>query len=385
MSSWPKLIEELCRAARHEDALERLLSCLVRAQQALPQSAARERNKALLNVSGTMGSVPPVPQTLLVRLYGWIVQSGGDPSSGGAIPMALLAHVLPFADRFHDLCLLKARHEGLPVGPFWDWLPEAESVPIDEHETVFGGRTDELTLEDLALRYWSTILLEEPAAAWAHFRVTDLTQTALVCLSRSLVMRRAAAAFKLLSRSQAHDRRAHGRRSLLTKWLLLRDDEPLLILDPWNRRGTRASQSGMFDNAQLYAILARLNENPRPGESLTLSGSPLRAVACRLWHWTVLGFMDQFSLPEIERMDSLEDHLIRRDGLPADILRFEDLRIVVLERAAPMSLPREPLPNAASQPELWIDEILTSEQVDDWVRKLANAARLGPNRAGPIS
>jgi hypothetical protein len=196
----------------------------------------------------------------------------------------------------------------------------------------------------------------------------------------------------LLNKSLAHDCIYRGGHSFLTKMLLVLDDEPLLVLDTDQNKGYRITFSAIPDNFQLHTqLMGHLFGDPRDGwiEAVGMDtkairyamthicdqSAPLLTGAFNLWNWT--GLRPDGRLPEAQ---SASDHWIWNEGVPADIMPFEGLRVVILGQPPYSRSWRGGLIFSGMIPEFVVTEKLPESAVLEWFRKLGAAPRPGTSK-----
>jgi hypothetical protein len=309
----------------------------------------------------------PVPAAKVAMACGAIVERGGDPHVSGAAVLALLPDALDGAIRFHELCGGKARAEGF--------------LPAREEEDAPGA-------EELAQKYFEPIYAECPEAAWAFMGENDVALAVIAHLARSKKLRAAARGDPdLLRRSLDHDRFFRGGHSFLTKMLLVLDDEPLLVLDTDQYKGYRAVFGAIPDNFQLHTFLmGHFLGDPAEGW-IERSGFDTAAIrhamthvcddtaptltgAFNLWNWT--GLQAEGTLPE---PGSATDHWIWNEGVPADVVPFEGLRVVILGPPPYARSWRGGLIFGGMVPEFAVTEKLPEGEVRAWLRRLGAAPK----------
>jgi hypothetical protein len=367
MSSAMAAVDELISRATTSGTLQDLQRALVQVHQQLPQMPARARDEALRRLGNGISRMHPIPAAKVAMTCGAIVERGGDPHVSGPALLALLPDMLAGADRFHRLCEEKARAEGV--------------LRSTEDEDPPG-------VEELAQKYFEAIYAEDPEAAWAYMGENDVTLAVIAHLARSRQLRAAARGTPdLLRKSLDHDRAYHGGHSFLTKMLLVLDDEPLLVLDTDQNKGYRAAFSAIPDNFQLHTVLmGRLFGDPREGwieatgfdmasirHAMTHvcdDKAPTLSGAFNLWNWT--GLQPDGTLPE---PGTASDHWIWNEGVPADIVPFEGLRVVILGQAPYVRSWRGGLIFGGMVPEFVVTEKLPEHEVRAWFRRLGAAPK----------
>jgi methionine aminopeptidase len=285
------------------------------AETAVEQIKARMRGASRTDLetsaellAGNLDSWPDPQSGQIALLLGFAVESGAKP--------------LPLAQRLLARAVLTARG----ALRFVEALRAA--VPADPEDEAL--RTASLSISER---------MPDAAAAVTAFPGTALAAVAL--LSRSPEARALARGTALpeLGRSLANGPGAPGSASFLSRVLDVLDGEELLVLHPETGRGFDVRITGVADNVQLHLLLAAtLVSRGLPGGVL-----PDDVIAClrgdgpaalhvpshgvfELHPWTALGPDGEVSTSGGEG----QEHSVRDEGKPADILAFEDRRVVVL-------------------------------------------------------
>ncbi len=373
MSDLLVAIDELLTRATTSGTLQDLQRATGSVQQRLSQASPEDRDEALRRLSVRLPRMHPVPAASVAMTCGALVETGGDPHISGSAVLALLPDTLDRTMQFHELCRDKGRAED----------PGQETEEEDEEEE------DEPRADELAEKYFQAVAEENPEAAWAYMGERDITLAVIAHLARSKGLCAAARSSPdlLLKKSLEHDRIYQGGHSFLTKMLLVLDDEPILVLDTDQNKGYRATISAIPDNFQLHTVLmGRLFGDPREGW-IEAAGFDLAAVrramsqvcdrtgptltgAFNLWNWT--GLQADGTLPE---PGSASEHWIWNEGVPADIVPFEGLRIVILGQPPYARSWRGGLIFAGMLPEFVVQEKLPESAVREWFRRLGAAAK----------
>lgn len=119
--------------------------------------------------------------------------------------------------------------------------------------------------------------------------------------------------------------RAHWLRGLC----LVRDDEPLIVLDPSTDRGFLLTMSGVGDNYQLHTLLA--DRLMGPGRGDLLDAQPPEPAWVRAATTGSTGPFD-LSTPITRRLRLFDGHgdYVYPEGRPADIEPLDGVRVLVL-------------------------------------------------------
>lgn len=310
------------------------------------------------------------------RLAGSIVETGGDPNIALDAILARLPEVLGAAAAFVEAC-----RSVVPGGA----VEDEEDGPLIEQ---FG--------EQVAARL--------PAEARAFQTAGPLCLGAIAMLSRGVEARKHACDDDTLIDLTWELGGVIPSAGFLRKMLLILDDEDLIVLEPELPRGWRVKIRGLADNFQLHTLLAGAligpaeegwipglvgiardgqAEAPVPGRPLDRRAVGLsRNLPCtmkdltvnshvQLWTWEAL--QADGSLPENPLASS--DYFVWNEGVPADIPRFGDVR-VVLVGSCPFSRswPTGRVFHGMTG-DLTIEETLAPDAVIDWLHRLATAPR----------
>jgi hypothetical protein len=371
MSSLLVAVDELLVRATTSGTLQDVQRAVVKVHQQLSHASDADHNEALRRLAARLLQMHPIPAAKVATTCGAIVETGGDPHISGPAILALLPDTLTGVERFHELCAEKGRAEGD--------LPDAE----DE---------DQPDADALARKHLEAIHAGNPEAAWAYMGERDVSLAVISHLARSKTLRAATRANPdLLRQSLDLDRVHRGGHSFLTKMLLVLDDEPLLVLDADQNKGYRATFSAIPDNFQLHTVLmGRLFGDPAEGwieavgfdmaavrramSHICDASAPTLTGAFNLWNWT--GLQRDGTLPEARKAS---DHWIWNEGVPADIVPFEGLRVVILGPPPYDRSWRGGLIFDGMIPQFVVTEKLSENDVKAWFRKLGAAPRPADN------
>lgn len=232
------------------------------------------------------------------------------------------------------------------------------------------------------------LLAQYPDGADAWDAIPFWFQSAIACFSRDAALRkRASLALPKLARLAELTDNA--------KWLQVLfsvlDDEPFLVLHPATGQGFRLRISGVADNFQLHTLLAdMLIDTPSEIVGLSLAGLPgfrpdpsVVAVArgdgssasdvpssgaWDLYNWTALRADGR--LPD----DVPTDHWIWGEGIPADIVPFDGLRVVLLAPPSYLRNWNSVRQFSALRASIVVEEVLAAASVKDWLARLGAAS-----------
>lgn len=389
MSAFRLAVDEFLTRATSSGNLQDLERAAANLQQRLRQATPEERDDALRRISAPLCEMHPIPAAKAAIVCGSIVEVGGDPHLSGPSLLVLLPGTLTKTVEFHEQCAQKARADGLLRDS-----EEDEEETAEENDDADEEEKAQPETEELAEKYIQAVYAENPETAWAYMGEREISLAVIAHLSRSKRLRAAARALpQLLEESLRHDRVYRGGHSFLTKMLMVLDDEPLLILDTDQNKGYRAAISAIPDNFQLHTVLmGHLFGDPDDGwiEAVGFDheavrhamrhvcgpSAPVLTGAFNLWNWT--GLRRDGTLPDA--MGS-SDHWIWNEGVPADIVPFEGLRVVILGQSPYERSWRGGLIFADMIPEFVVQEKLSAPEVKDWFRKLGAAAGQAAGRA----
>jgi len=312
---------------------------------------------------------------VLANIAGSLVELGADPLRVGPALLQRLLDVLPVAGNFLQACLQAAQAQGVDI--------EAE----DPRQIVEAFAT--------SVGPWV-----EGAAAFDS--LDGLILSTIAHLSRSADLRRLAHTTPGLLEAAAN---LHPKLDLahwLVQMLHVLDEEPLIVLAPQQRLGWQVQISGVGDNFQLHTLLLGTLIGPQeqglyPGEvEPTVTGEP--AAPGRPFHPRIVGIAGQLPSSDQEptitsyvqlynwpalRADgslpsdslSVSQWFIWNEGIPADILPFEGMRVVLLGPAPYSRSWRAGRLFPGMYGELLLLQTLPQPMVESWLQQLASAAR----------
>jgi hypothetical protein len=306
----------------------------------------------------------------LAMTAGALVEWGADPAPLGRRMLQQLPSVVRKASAFGQRLLEHAvSAEATEETSGGEWVGDRYAPP----EQVGSAAAEDIDGADawVAVSLWAT-----PAVA---------------CWTRDTAMRAQAKALlpQVAPLAELND---HAR--CLVILLNVLDDEPFLVFYPSTNQGCRLRVSGVADNFQLHTLLADTLIKPAGSRLFTwgrragLPGSrphPASASVARgdgpqqidvpskgvwnLFNWRAL--QPDGTLPA----SVATDHWVWGEGIPADIEKYEEFRVVLL---APQSYSR--MWNSARyfnalRPSIDVEEVLSDAATKEWLQRLGNAAR----------
>ncbi|MDX1935186.1 MAG: hypothetical protein SFU56_21525 [Capsulimonadales bacterium] len=320
---------------------------------------------------------------------GAVVENGGDPVPFARTLLRYLPRVLRQAAEFADACLV-----ALPESS----EEEASDIVREPSPLRIGGR---ILPDDIAASIISRY--RRGYAAWAALDLWYLPTIA--CLSRSLELRRTAREDgELLALAERLAPIRNGG-EFLRKMLLVLDDEPLLVVHPDAGQGYRCVIGGIADNFQLQTLLMdaliggpppaglmarfrRRTETPPAGNLPGRRPHPIAVAVARgdgpqeadvpsvgafdLYHWTA--WTGDGGLPK--GPDRIGDR-IWGEGVPADLLPFEGVRVILLGPPAYERGWNTVRPFRAMSAYFWVTEALSAAELRDYLDRFAAAPRPG--------
>ncbi|WP_165073733.1 hypothetical protein [Paludisphaera rhizosphaerae] len=181
-----------------------------------------------------------------------------------------------------------------------------------------------------------------PAETGSFQMLEPFSLAAVAMLGRSPDARRASRSRTALRQTLNDLGGQYGYAGLLWMMMQVLDDEPLLVLHPGEGKGYRVQISGLGDNFQLHTLLADAlvgepsqgwlpGRHPTPAEAAAArdaevgEDSPPAKGSFNLWTWR--GIRRDGKL---DKSKDQSDHWIWNEGVPADIPRFQGVRIVLL-------------------------------------------------------
>jgi hypothetical protein len=313
MNHFEQAVADLAAAAAPDrDAVEDAYSGAQRMLAELESADAAARQRALARLADVLPKAPLGCAGVVVLAGGALVENGGDPDRLLDGVLGRLPEALAGATAFADACRDRARtappdpEDGDPIQRFGEEV--AGSLPVE-------------------------------AVAWGAL---DLFASAAVAvLSRSPDARRRSRARPELLRGALALADLHSQAKFLSEMLRVLDDEELVVLYP-PKSGWKVRFGGISDNFQLHTLLAdALIGDPEKGLLSGRRPDPRVVAAARdqpvdptaalaegafnLVNWQAL--RPDKTLPE--GLDASASW-VWNEGVPADIERFEAVRVVLL-------------------------------------------------------
>ncbi|MBA4188672.1 MAG: hypothetical protein C0467_11795 [Planctomycetaceae bacterium] len=380
MSAFTSAVAEFIDAARGDKAwVEELNEHGQKFAKLLPRATPTEVNDALRQFASLFPNLRPVASGQVSISCGSLVERGGDPEIVGPALLDLLPVLLHGVADFYRLCESRAAADPEIAAEITLRAQENEEYDLEQYIA------DE-SWQALGQRFGPFIFKHAPIPVLAHMAEEFYTLGVIAHLSRSKKLRALARSRpQLLELSFSVDMAArHG--SFLTDMLRVLDDERLVVLHPGERKGFEVRISGIADNFQLHTLLAgtligNVKKGWLPGtkpdpkvvaqahdaeitERLHTSG------AFNLWNWP--GLQPDGTLPTGQ---TGSDFWIWNEGNPGDILPFEGVRVVLLS-PPPYSRSWNAGRRFPNMPgEFVVERTLTSEEVHDWLTRIAAAPK----------
>ena len=342
---------------------KRLTGALVNLLERAEQAGRASRDRALVELAGTVATAPLGPASFLALGCGALIEQGADPHAALAPVTARAREALTGAAAFVEACQARAR-AAPPGGPD----PEDADLCVK----AFG--------EQVSRQF------PEQSDAWLS--TPPLLQALTAVLQRSAQARRAAAADGALvaALERLLERTDPGLGDYVRKLIRVLEGEELVVLYPALGRGYRIWISGIADNFQLHVLLADAligdpargwlpGARPHPDVVAAFKDGPVTSSlppaqgSFNLWNWQ--GLLPDGTLPQGTEGS---EHWIWNEGVPADIARFEGTRVILL---GPLPYLRSwtagrLFPGMAG--ELRVLEILPPAAARAWLQRLAGAA-----------
>jgi hypothetical protein len=356
MSPFTTTVEAVLDAASTASA-EQFQNCLSAVVDLVPTAGTAERHAALHRFADALTATNLTEASLLALGCGAIVEHGGDPLVAIDAILARLPSALSDAAKFHVDCLGERDRTGEPPSFFF------RDEPSVTRNAEPGMRNAEA---------WDAL---EP-----------FCRGAITMLARSPEARGRARNQMELRDLAARLTADHDYAAYLSEILDVLDDEDAIILHPEEKLGFRVRIRGIADNFQLHTLLAaELIGDPFDG---WISGRPIPprvAAAARdkpasddliaegrfgLFQWR--GLQLDGSLPP--GFDG-SAFWLWGEGRPADIERFEEMRVVLLGPPAYVRTWNAARRFDAMPADLSVVEKLPRAEVDDWLRRITSASR----------
>lgn len=355
------------------------------------QAGLRELTAALHRLASLMPDVPLVAKGHVSLACGALVERGGDPAIAGPILLDELPSVSDQATDFYHRCRRLAESD---AGLVQQWRIDAIADGAESDEltpaAIVEDHLSNMGWDELAARFGPLLFQTHPESVHGYMAENFFRLGLIAHLSRSKPLRSAARAqSKFLEHTRRADQAAGCEQSFLSTMLQVLDDEPLLVMHVEQRKGYAMRMSGIADNFQLQTLLGGALIDPAVGGKLPGKAPTALAVAqCRdveagesggehvigafnLWNWGAM--RADASLPD--GLSGLE-HWIWGEGCPADIARFEALRVILLGAPSYQQGWRAGRTFSGMAGELTIERQLSDDEVGAWLYRLSKAACL---------
>jgi hypothetical protein len=352
MSNLSAAIQVLEDAIEQEQPFETVMQTLRSVFAAGAAATNDERNAALVSLADL------ILQTDNDMLAGYIsiacgafVEQGADPLIAADVMLNRLEEIVEGAAEYYAACVkANAFDEGADAEMIKQTV--AEQMPLQ-------------------------------AFQWAALEQMYIAPIAL--LSRSKTLRQRTLSRQQLKehiRQMSHD---NAGANWLNQMLLVLDDEMLLVLHPEQKKGYRVRIEGIASNFDLHTLLAAaligdLSEGwlegkaPDPDVVEALQGrapaeAPQMTGVFNLVNYTGLQ-KDLTVSKELDADGRWRSNWIWNEGTPADIIPFEGLRVILLTDPPYTRVWNAQRIFDGMIGRLYVDEILSQEQVQAWLRRL---------------
>jgi hypothetical protein len=224
-------------------------------------------------------------------------------------------------------------------------LPFVEACRAEASNTPGDSSEGAHSTEEVIKAFGQQVSERLPDAAQAFGSLEWLTSAALAMLCRSKPLRRQLRADGPLVQAIARFDALGFPLPCFREMVAILDDEQVVVLHPALARGYIIRIAGIGDNFQLHTLLAdaligNVDEGWLPGErpstevaalakDMPFSAGdnlPTAYGAFNLWNWT--GLLADGTLPQVKTAGS--EHWIWNEGLPADIVRFQGTRVILI-------------------------------------------------------
>lgn len=356
MVDLPGAVDALVAAAKSQvepRALKRIVEKVLADFAAAPRT---EQDVALRTLGRALGKVDGRGAQILSLSLGALVEGGATPE-------------LAWTAIRHDLSGLLGRATAFASAV----VKHAKDPHVDTAIELSGA----------------VVAAKRPREAEAWKAVAPRCLAAVACLTRSKQVRRRARKTPELENACWPLSDAVSEIGYLLQALRILDDEELIVVAPVAGRGWRVTVDGLASNAELYILLAdALVGDPRKKQ---LAGKPPNAKAVtailegtrppkgassvrvpfHLVDWTALGRDGSLSPANADEAD----HVIRMEGIPADIPRGPGNKRVVVLQQTPYTRPIPVAPSFESlRPRVRVVAELSGPEVGRMLLKLGKAA-----------
>lgn len=289
----------------------------------------------------------------------------------------------------------------ISVGPLGERLPGVlknmlgcleRAIEIHaEQEDDTENEDDEVQPEELVQRYGEQIFEEDQELAIGYDSYHPMYLSAVAHMSFSKRLRQSFPhKAELLDLSNQVDQFLGGSRSFLTKMLLVLDDEPIIVIDPAQRKGYRLTIGGVADNFQLHVLLAsQLIGSPKKGlldypkqtksaidAALGVDDSVSEPVTGSffMWNWFTIAD-DGASIGEPASGPVGVEERIWNEGVPADIEPLDGERVVLLGPSLYSSSWSAGRVFGNLPASVTVNASLSDEEVSSWIDRMVQAKK----------
>ncbi len=316
---------------------------------------------------------------LLSICCGAMIEAGADPLIPFPVCLQSMISVLRGANDFMEACYRMCEDQETAISAGQKFRDSFENG-IQEDENL-----DE---QDVVALYGEQIGETEPWLANDYSAFEPLSMGLIAMLSRSKQARQMARENpELLELSRRFDLISQqGQISFLTSILSVLDDQPLLVLHPELKKGFLLHISGIATNFELFILLEdALIGDPNSG---WLAGTKpnrraVEATRTRSADFakgtTVTGNFNYCNWTGLNKEGNIENnipeddtqHWVWMEGIPQDITAWDDLRILLLTKPPYQRFFQPGRCFEGMTPELILDHQLSKEEVEGWLKKIA--------------
>lgn len=325
-------------------------------------SSELTRNEALGQLCDLLPKLDLSRAAFVIMAIGALVEQGGDPYITLSAVLNRFNEALEKASAFATACKVRAGEE------------TAETVG------------EQMALDDFYIeKYGSEIAAQMPDAAqgWGVLEIIGVPVVAL--LARSAEGRKTAMADARLVANLQNFPAQHPMIDYVISILETLDDEEIVVIDPVLEKGYRVKISGIGDNYQLQTLLIdALVGNPEKGWLPGQRPDPRIVAAARdqrispeaptaTGQFNLISWQGLQADGKLDKGPSADANWIWGEGIPADIPPFENTRIILIEPAPYVRSWNADRRFDAMPGHLQVVEKMKTEDVRDWLKRIAAA------------
>ncbi|PJF22566.1 MAG: hypothetical protein CUN56_05360 [Phototrophicales bacterium] len=314
-----------------------------------------ERNHAIAQMTDAILASSPMRCAMVSLTCGALVEQGAHPKLAVDHIRTRLGEMLGLGAVFAQTCIDRAKEDG----HFQDDAYTPEQAVSDYADQVASGMPDK---------------------AGAYAAIDILCRPMIAMASRSMVALQGAQEDGLLMSRLKKFPVMLPMLDWLNQLLTVLIDEPLIVLHPGLKRGYAVRINGVVGNFQLFTLLedALIGDERQgwlPGhkppvhvvESVRrqVADPPSASIQFNYANWQALksdGTLDVYDA---------KPFWIWGEGKPADIHKFDGVRVMLLSEPPYTRMFSMTAPFAGLTAQLTIDSILSDEQVEEWLMRIA--------------